>query len=334
MVILKAFEILKRWVCVVVVGVLALPSNVSADSSNKVRAAYSSISGIFTPVWIATEERLYQKNQLDTDLIFIGGSSVAVSALVAEEIDFLAGGADPIVSGILSGADLAIVGFISHTTPMSLYVAPGISRVEDLKGKTVAVTRFASSTAYMMRVCLTQFKMDSGKDVPLIQSGGYPESLAALQAGHVQGAMLTPPTTYRAEALGFKRIWNGSGIEYPSLVLTTRKSLVKDGDRAQRFFNSIAEGIYIFRSDKERALKIMGKYTKVKDRTILENSYADNKDVHSPNVRPTASGVKTILDILAASNPKAASAKPEQFIDSSLSRRLEESGAIKKFSQQ
>jgi NitT/TauT family transport system substrate-binding protein len=211
MVILKAFEILKRWVCVVVVGVLALPSNVSADSSNKVRAAYSSISGIFTPVWIATEERLYQKNQLDTDLIFIGGSSAAVSALVAEEIDFLAGGADPIVSGILSGADLAIVGFISHTTPMSLYVAPGISRVEDLKGKTVAVTRFASSTAYMMRVCLTQFKMDSGKDVPLIQSGGYPESLAALQAGHVQGAMLTPPTTYRAEALGFKRIWNGSG---------------------------------------------------------------------------------------------------------------------------
>ncbi len=335
MVILKAFEILKRWVCVVVVGVLALPSNVSADSSNKVRAAYSSISGIFTPVWIATEERLYQKNQLDTDLIFIGGSSAAVSALVAEEIDFLAGGADPIVSGILSGADLAIVGFISNTTPMSLYVAPGISRVEDLKGKTVAVTRFASSTAYMMRVCLTQFKMDPGKDVPLIQSGGYPESLAALQAGHVQGAMLTPPTTYRAEALGFKRIWNGSGIEYPSLVLTTRKSLVKDGgDRAQRFFNSIAEGIYIFRSDKERALRTMGKYTKVKDRTILENTYADNKDVHSPNVRPTASGVKTILDILAASNPKAASAKPEQFIDSSLSRRLEESGAIKKFSQQ
>jgi ABC-type nitrate/sulfonate/bicarbonate transport system substrate-binding protein len=134
----------------------------------------------------------------------------------------------------------------------------------------------------------------------LIQSGGYPESLAALQSGRVQGAMLTPPTTYRAEALGFKRIWNGSGIEYPSLVLTTRKSLVKDGsDRAQRFFNSIAEGIHIFRSDKERALRIMGKYTKVKDRTILENTYADNKDVHSPNLRPTASGVKTILDIFA-----------------------------------
>jgi NitT/TauT family transport system substrate-binding protein len=331
---MRAFQILKLWLCVSVVGVVTLPLHVTASSHNKIRAAYSSISGIFTPVWIATEERLYQKNQLDTDLIFIGGSSAAVSALVAEEIDFLAGGADPIVGGILSGADLTIVGFISNTTPMSLHVAPGISRVEDLKGKTVAVTRFASSTAYMMRVCLTQFKMDPGKDVPLIQSGGYSESLAALHAGRVQGAMLTPPTTYRAEALGFKRIWKGSGIEYPSLVLTTRKSVVKDwGDKAQRFFNSIAEGIHIFRSDKERALRIMGKYTKVKDRTILENTYADNKDVHSPNLRPTASGVRTILDISVASNPKAGSAKPEQFIDSSLSRRLEESGAINKFGQ-
>ena len=78
-------------------------------------------------------------------------------------------------------------------------------------------------------------------------------------------------------------------------------------------------------------MRVMAKYTKVSDRKILENTYADNKEVHSPNMRPTATGVKTILDILAASNPKAAAAKPEQFIDVSLSRRLEESGLIKKF---
>lgn len=132
----------------------------------------------------------------------------------------------------------------------------------------------------------------------------------------------------------FKKIWNGSGVEYPSLVLATRKSFVRDsGDKAQRFMNSIAEGIHIFKTDKERAMRIMAKYTKVKDRTILENTYADNKDVHSQNLRPTASGVKTILDILVTSNAKAATAKPEQFIDASLSRRLAESGVLKKFVQ-
>ena len=303
-----------------------------AHTQNRIRAAYSSISGIFTPVWIATDERLYQKNQIDADLVYIGGSPVAVSALIAGEIDFIYGGADPIIGGILGGADLTLAGFISNTTPISLWVGAGFNKVEDLKGKTVAVTRLASSTAYMAKVCFGQSRLEPMKDISLIQSGGYPESLAALQAGRVQGAMLSPPFTYRAEALGFKRIWNGSGVEYPSFVLATRRTFIRDSaDRAQRAFNAVAEGVHIFRTDKERAMRVMAKYTKVKDRTILENTYADNKDVYSPTMRPTASGVKPILDILAANNPKAAGAKPEQFIDGTLSRRLEESGVMKKF---
>jgi len=240
----------------VTLSILGLYS--SAQAQNKIRAAYSSISGIFTPVWIATDERLYQKNQIDADLVYIGGSSVAVSALIAGEIDFIYGGADPIVSGILGGADLTLAGFISNTTPISLYVVPGIARVEDLKGKTVAVTRLASSTAYMAKVCFALYHMEAVKDVPLMQSGGYPESVAAMQAGRVQGALLAPPATYRAEALGFKRVWNGAGVEYPSFVLATRRSFVRDSsDKAQKVFNSVAEGVHIFRTDKERAMRIM-----------------------------------------------------------------------------
>ncbi|MSP37770.1 MAG: ABC transporter substrate-binding protein [Deltaproteobacteria bacterium] len=244
---------------------------------NKIRAAYSSTSGIFTPVWIASDERLYQKHQTDADLVFIGGSAVAVSALIAGEIDFIYGGADPIIAGILAGADLTLAGFISTTTPISLYVAPGYTKVEDLKGKNVAVTRLASSTAYMAKVCFSQYRLEPMKDIMLIQSGGYPESLAALQAGRMQGAMLSPPFTYRAEALGYKRIWNGAGVEYPSFVLATRKTFIRDAaERALRAFTAVAEGVHIFRTDKERAMPIMGKYTRVTDRTILESTYADN----------------------------------------------------------
>ncbi len=164
----------------------------------------------------------------------------------------------------MGGADLTLAGFISNKTPISLYVGPGLSKVEDLKGKTVAVTRLASSTAYMAKVCFGQYRLEPVKDIPLIQSGGYPESLAMLQAGRVQGAMLSPPFTYKAEALGFKRIWNGSGVEYPSFVLATRKTFIRDSaDRAQKAFNAVAEGVHIFRTDKERAIRVMAKYTKV-----------------------------------------------------------------------
>jgi NitT/TauT family transport system substrate-binding protein len=195
---------------IIFAALILLGTAVVVEAQNKTRAAYVAISGIFTPVWIAADERLYQKHQIDVDTVFIGGSPSAVGALVAGEVDVIYGGADPIVAAILNGAELTLAGFISHTTPISLYVPAGISTVDDLKGKTVAVTRFASSTTYMVKVCLAQHRMEPSIDVAIIQSGGYPESVVALQSGRVQGAMLAPPFSYKAEALGFKRKWNGS----------------------------------------------------------------------------------------------------------------------------
>jgi NitT/TauT family transport system substrate-binding protein len=334
----KIIAMMRKKVCttryflmVVFAGFVVLGSSVVTEAQNRVRTAYSSTSGIFTPVWIATEERLYQKYQLDVDSVYISGSSVTVSALIAGEIDFIYGGADPIVSAILAGADLTLPAFISYRTPISLYVAPGIGQVEELKGKTVAVGRLASSVTYMLKVCLAQHRM-AIQDVALVQAGGYPESVLALQSGRVQGAMLAPPFTYKAQALGFRRIWDGSGVEYPSFVIATRKSVIRNNaDKAQQVFNAVAHGVHIFKTDKERAIRVMAKYTKVQDRTILENTYADNKDVHTVNMRPTAAGIRVILDVIAASNQKAAGAIPEQFFDTSLSRRFEESGVINKF---
>ena len=143
--------------------------------------------------------------------------------------------------------------------------------------------------------------------------------------------MLSPPTTYKAEALGFRRIWSGLGVEYPSLVFAARKAFLKDSEGvALKFLQAMAEGIHIFNTDKEEALKVMAKYTKVTDRKILENSYADNSGVHSQTLEPTRSGIGNILETMAGTSPKVATAKPEDFIDPRLVKKLEESGFFKK----
>lgn len=306
-----------------------------AASKGKVTTAYTTIGGIITPFWISYEKGIFQKNGLDVSMKYIASGPVIVSALVAGDVDITSVGAEPIVSAILEGADLAIVGFVATTTPLMLYVQPAITQWEQLRGGIVAVSRLTSSSAYMLKVGLRQAGLEPIKDVGIIQAGGIPESFAALQGGKVQGAMLSPPTTYKAEAAGLRRLWSGLGVEYPSLTLATRKALLKSSeDVALRFVQSVSEGVHIFKTDKEEALKVMAKYTKVTDRKILENTYNDNKDVHDPTLRPTVSGIKSILDTLSASSPKAASARPEDFIDVRLVRRLEESGFFKKLTGQ
>ncbi len=302
-----------------------------APKLDKVTAAYTTVGGILTPIWIPLERGIFQKYGLDVDMKFVSTGPVVVSALIAGEIDVAAAAGEAMVGGILGGAELTIVGFGATTTPLSLFVIPTISQFEQLRGGSVAVSRLTSSGAYMLKVGLRKHGLEPIKDVAIIQAGGIPESLAALQAGKVQGAILSPPTTYKAEAAGFRRLWNSLGVEYPSLVLATRKSYLRDSeDAALRFLQAIAEGVYIFKTDKEEALKVMSKYTKVTDRKILENTYADNREVHSQTLEPTTSGIKNILETMAATTPKAATARPEDFIDTRLVKKLEEGGFFRK----
>ena len=299
--------------------------------SDKLTVAYTTVGAILTPVWIPAERGIFQKYGLDVDMKLIATGPVVVSALIAGEIGIAAAGGEPIVSGILGGAELTIMGFGTTTTSVSLYVTPTITQVEQLKGATVAVSRLTSSGAYILKVGLKRSGLEAIRDVTLIQAGGIPESFAALHAGRVQGAMLSPPTTYKAEALGFRRVWSGLGVEYPSLVFAARKSFLKDSEAvALRFLQAMAEGVHIFNTDKEEALKVMAKYTKVTDRKVLENSYADNSGVHSPTLEPTRSGIANILETLAGTAPKAATAKPEDFIEPRLVKKLEEGGFFKK----
>jgi NitT/TauT family transport system substrate-binding protein len=326
----KAFGGLCLAIAVSAMALAASPARAGVPS-DKLTMAYTTVGAILTPVWIPAESGIFQKYGLDVEMKLISTGPVVVSALIAGEIAVAAAGGEPIVSGILGGAELTIMGFGTTTTPVSLYVVPTITQVEQLKGAAIAVSRLTSSGAYILKVGLKKAGLEAIRDVTLIQAGGIPESFAALHAGKVQGAMLSPPTTYKAEALGFRRIWSGLGVEYPSLVYAVRKSFLRDSEAvALRFLQAMAEGVHIFNTDKEAALKVMARYTKVTDRKVLENSYADNSGVHSPTLEPTRSGVANILETLAGTAPKAATARPEDFIEPRLVKKLEESGFFKK----
>ncbi len=296
----------------------------------KINTAYTTIGGMITPFWMSYEKGLFQKYGLEANLKYISAGPVIVSAVIAGDIDITIAGPDEFVSAILEGADLTIIAFFATTTPIMLYAQPSITKMEQLKGEIVAVSKFTSSSASMLKVGLRQVGLEPMKDLTVIQAGGIPEAFAALQGGKVQGAMLTPPTTYKAEAAGFRRLWSSLGVEFPADVLVTRKSFLRNSeDVVLRFLRGTSEGIHLFKTDKEEALRVMSKYTKVTDRKVLEGTHNDYKDVHTVTLQPTTSGIKSVLEILSGSNPKAATARPEDFFDARAVKKLENSGFFK-----
>src|SRR5262249_24002433 len=89
------------------------------------------------------------------------------------------------------------------------------------------------------------------------------------------------------------------------------------------------EAIHIIKTEKEYAKSLFKKNLGVADPDGLERAYKDYANACPEVPYPTPDGVKTMLDDLARSNPKAATADPKAFVDASLVKELDASGFIK-----
>lgn len=117
-----------------------------AVHAQKVRIAYSAISGAQLPLWIAQDKGLFKRQGLDTDLLYIGGGSVVVQAMLGGEVQFTRAAAPGIVQASLRGADLVMVANTVNTLVYSVMTRPDVKSPEDLRGKVLGVTRLGGAT--------------------------------------------------------------------------------------------------------------------------------------------------------------------------------------------
>ena len=76
--------------------------------------------------------------------------------------------------------------------------------------------------------------------------------------------------------------------------------------------------------------EIAAKYLRLEDKDLLQRTYESSIDEKKLPAKqyPSVAGLKTIIDQLAATNPKAKTAKPEDFIDARFVEELDKSGYI------
>src|SRR5258705_12761803 len=74
--------------------------------------------------------------------------------------------------------------------------------MNDLRGKTVGVTRFGASGDAGIRMFLTKYGLEPIKDVPLVQLGGFPEIAAAMSKRNVGAAAFSQTMAYVAQQGG------------------------------------------------------------------------------------------------------------------------------------
>jgi NitT/TauT family transport system substrate-binding protein len=269
------------------------------------------------------------------ELIYIPTALQVTRVVLTGDSQIAFSGGAPVVSAVLSGADLVFIGGVANVPAFYMMALPEIKTVGDLKGKTVGVTRFGSSTDFALRYLVQKNGFNPDKDLNILQLGGMPELAAALSKRLIVAAPLSAPTHIRARAAGAVPLLDmaKAGVYFPHTAVITRRAYLKTNrDTALNFFRGYAEGLQRFIQDKNIAKKVIQKYTRDTAEDIIEATYQYAVDYV---VRPPYPNREGIVETLKLSpNPEAKKANPDQFLDSSIVKTLEDEGFLRQIGMQ
>ena len=302
------------------------------SAADRVRIGYSSISGAYTPIWVAHDAGYFAKEGLQDDIILIPSGTQLAQVTVAGEIEIGSLNGSSAIAAALQGADLKIIGNSGNKMVFSLYVRPEIKSVEALKGKKIGITRFGSAPDISVRYALRKYNINPDKDLTLIQLGFMATVAAGLQGGSIEGGVVSPPTQFAVDKAGFKELISITDMDFafPNPALVAVGSIIRSKpDVINRFIRAYVRGIHRARTDREFTYKSMAKYTKIQDQSVLQKAY----DFYMSKVLEKApyinmTGVQNVLDDLVKTVPAAKNAKPEQFVDMRFLDTLEKSGLV------
>ncbi|MBI4524038.1 MAG: ABC transporter substrate-binding protein, partial [Deltaproteobacteria bacterium] len=231
----------------------------------------------------------------------------------------------------LAGGDIVIIATGVDRPSFFLFTIPEITRVEQLKGRRLGISRPGSSSDFAMRFLLQKHGLDPKRDVRLVPTGGTPKAPAAMQAGVIDGALVAPPVTSRARKLGFRELLDPQTLGFPfySAALTARKSwLDRQPDVARRFMKAYVEAISVIHKEKPFTLRVIAKYSREREPEGMEESYQLLQN-NLPRVpEPALDAIRMGLNILAETKPEVAAADPSRFIDTRFIQELKQSGYI------
>ena len=284
--------------------------------------------------WIAEEAGIFKKYNLDFQLVFIASSPSVTAAMLGGDAEIgLTGGEGNIRAYVQGATDFVFIGAVKNVLTHSILAGPAIKTPEDLRGKKIGINRIGSNPHYFTVQALRQKGLDPAKDVQLIQSGGSPETLAALVSGSLDAACLNPPADTQALARGFHYVIYGPDqkIPYVATAFVTRKPvLARRPQVIGQFMRAMAEAVKILHEDKEFTYKVLGKYLRVTDRKILDASYNTEIKALEKRLEIRSEAFQGILDEIAKVDPRAKRVRPDDLIDRRYLLELEKGGFFDK----
>jgi NitT/TauT family transport system substrate-binding protein len=321
--------VMKQFLKIGIVSAIFLTVGVTdadAQTLKKIRIGYPSLSFRQSNVWVAKEQGLFNKYGLEVEPILFRGGQVATQALVSGDPPIVNIGT--VVQATIQGHNVVLVAAVETKYDLIIFTRPGITQIEQLKGKRIGITGFNSATHYASIILARHLNAEL-KEFTLVPAGLDTERIASVNSGVIDATYVATSAAPVARKAGLHELLQigDLGVEVQGNgFATSRAYIASNRDVVKSSLKGFVEAIHFIYANKKETQRVFAKYMRTNDPTVLEDSYNGYIKSIPKKPYPTMKGIQFMLDVLAPTLPQAKNFKPEQFVDLSFLQELEKEG--------
>jgi NitT/TauT family transport system substrate-binding protein len=241
----------------------------------KITVSVGAVDPAYLIPYLAKETGIFQKNGLDVTIQAIPGP-MALAAIISGQIQIAHAGGGETLAADVGGADVTVIAAPSPAFPGYIYSAPNIKTAADVKGKKAAITSPGGSYDIILRASLQKMGLDPDKDVTIIATGSIPNAFTALINGAVSILPLgVGPNSIKLDSMGYNKLFDPIDIPIDTAGVDVQHAWLNSNRAvAQRYIDSLVQGIAKMKQDKAASLDIMKKDLDITDDQVLSVTYA------------------------------------------------------------
>src|SRR5262245_50418499 len=310
----------------------------SQKSLPTVRIGIEAVAGTNSHYYVTKQLGLFQKQGLNLELISFPGGSVGVQSLLAGDLQFATADGNLGLTANLRGANLYFIAGMINTFPFSILSKPEIRKPQDLRGKKIVISRYGSSSDTAVRAAVEKYELRPDKDVIILQGGGQSERFAALKAGAVDAAIVSPPLNLAGKKLGFNEVidLSQSGVPYShQQIVAIKDYLDRNPDAVLRTLRALIEGLAAWKdpAKKSAVMTNVAKYLRLdpeKNKDQIEETYRYYSSTFPTRPYSTAEGLEFTAQILKRNRPEAKDIQAKDWLNNRFVAELEKEGFLAK----
>jgi NitT/TauT family transport system substrate-binding protein len=138
---------------------------------------------------MAAKRGFLEREGLKVELLEVKDDPIGMKALLSGEVESYEGVAGAIAAN-MRGADVKLLGCPWHAAPYVMLARPGIAKMEDLRGKSIAASSPGTPPEMVARAALMRANIPLS-EIKLAPVGGDRDRFSALLAGVVDAAVVS-----------------------------------------------------------------------------------------------------------------------------------------------